>query len=258
MAAPASPEAHALAQQDRARAVLARAKGRRQREHEIAAVLVHQGWGHLLDALGLEHLRSGKGSQLGSGGGEEMPSSPVRLRLTLEQLGATAIKLGQLRSTRADLVPPDFRFELAKLQDSAPRLSLEVVREAIANELHEDVQKAYVTFDPEPLAAGSIGQAHAATLPDGTEVVVKVRRPGVVEQVGEDLEILQNLAERASRRWKAAARYDLVGRDAPSSSNASANRSDPRARDRASSGRSTPVASSAARSVISSPGSGRA
>jgi ubiquinone biosynthesis protein len=70
---------------------------------------------------------------------------------------------------------------------------------------------SFATFDPEPLACASIGQAHAATLHDGTEVVVKVRRPGAVEEVHQDLEILQNLAARASRRWEAAAGIDLVG-----------------------------------------------
>ena len=81
----------------------------------------------------------------------------------------------------------------------------------IALELGGKEATAFASFGLEPLAAASIGQAHAATLSDGTEVVVKVRRPGTVEQVGEDLEILRNLAAFASRRWEAAARYDLVG-----------------------------------------------
>jgi ubiquinone biosynthesis protein len=78
-------------------------------------------------------------------------------------------------------------------------------------ELGCPLDEVFASFDPAPLAAASIGQAHAATLPDGTEAVIKVRRPGVVEQVQEDLEILQNLAAAASRRWELADQYDVVG-----------------------------------------------
>lgn len=81
----------------------------------------------------------------------------------------------------------------------------------MAQELGRSVEQAFAAFEATPLAAASIGQAHAAITHDGTDVVVKVLRPGVVEQVEEDLEILQNLVVRASRRWDAAADYDLVG-----------------------------------------------
>src|SRR6185369_3974094 len=85
------------------------------------------------------------------------------------------------------------------------------IRAVVEREVGGDVEGAFASFEPEPLAAASIGQAHAATLHDGTEVVVKVRRPGVVEQVEQDLEILQNLATRASRHWRLAAYYDVEG-----------------------------------------------
>ena len=121
------------------------------------------------------------------------------------------VKLGQILSTRADLVPPDYQAELAKLQDAAPPVDAEVVGDVLAHEFGSDATAMFATFDFEPLAAASIGQAHAATLPDGTEVAVKVRRPGAVEQIEQDLEILQDLAARAGRHWTAAADYDLVG-----------------------------------------------
>ena len=140
----------------------------------------------------------------------EFPAPPADLRLTLEELGPTFIKVGQLLSTRADLLPPAYQDELAKLQDSGPRIPVDAVRDTLQNELHADPDRAFASFEEKPLAAASIGQAHAATLHDGTEVVVKVRRPGVVEVVEQDSEILQNLTARASRRWEAAARYDLV------------------------------------------------
>lgn len=138
-------------------------------------------------------------------------SRPVHLRLALEELGTTFIKLGQILSTRADLLPPDYIAELTKLQDAAPPVPFEAIREALVAELGQPIESAFAEFNPEPLAAASIGQAHAATLQDGTEVVVKIRRPGVVEQVNEDLEILKELASTASRHWEFADRYDLVG-----------------------------------------------
>jgi len=131
--------------------------------------------------------------------------------MALEELGATFIKLGQILSTRADLLPPEYQAELAKLQDAAPPVPWPAIRDTVTAELGGPLEAAFAAFDPTPLAAASIGQAHAAVLPDGTEVVVKVRRPGVVEQVEEDLEILQNLAAAAARRWELADEYDLVG-----------------------------------------------
>jgi ubiquinone biosynthesis protein len=137
--------------------------------------------------------------------------SPVRLRQALEELGPTFIKLGQILSTRADLLPSDYQLELAKLQDAAPQLAPEVVRDLITAEFDKSLDQAFATFELEPIAAGSIGQAHAATLSDGIDVVVKVRRPGIVETVREDLEVLRNCAVRASRRLKNGEDYDLVG-----------------------------------------------
>ena len=88
---------------------------------------------------------------------------------------------------------------------------LTIIVQALVAELGQPIENVFATFDPMPLAAASIGQAHAATLPDGTEVVVKIRRPGVLEQVEEDLEILQHLAAAATRHWEFATRYDLIG-----------------------------------------------
>jgi ubiquinone biosynthesis protein len=138
-------------------------------------------------------------------------SRPEHLRCALEELGTTFIKLGQILSTRGDLLTPEYLAELSKLQDAAASVPFEAVRDTLITELGQPIEKAFSHFDPEPLAAASIGQAHAATLPNGTEVVVKIRRPGVVEQVNEDLKILRELAEAADRHWEFADRYDLVG-----------------------------------------------
>jgi ubiquinone biosynthesis protein len=182
-------------------------KALNHRRRQIAAVLVRHGWGYVLEASGLEHLTALE-PHLEA---QRHATAPERLRLALEELGPTFIKLGQVLSTRADLLAPEFRLELAKLQDDAPRLASEVVREFVRTELGGEPESVFATFDPEPLAAASIGQAHAAAMPDGTEVVVKVRRPGAMEQVELDLEILMNGALHASRRSGQMAEYDVVG-----------------------------------------------
>jgi ubiquinone biosynthesis protein len=131
--------------------------------------------------------------------------------VALEDLGATFVKLGQLLSTRADLLPPEYLAELAKLQDSVPPVPTEQIREVLVKELGRPIDAAFASFDPKPLAAASIGQAHAATRHDGFRVVVKIQRPGVAQQVEQDLDILRNLAATASHHWEVAEQYDLVG-----------------------------------------------
>lgn len=184
---------------------------RRERYREIAETLSRHGLGYLVGMAGLERQVPFERGLLGHERRAEPYTRPEHVRLAFEQLGATFVKLGQILSTRSDLLPPEYQLELAKLQDSAPPVAGDVIGELIAHELGQSAQDAFATFDVVPLAAASIGQAHAATLHDGTEVVVKIRRPGVVEQVAIDLEILRNLARRASHRWDAADEYDVVG-----------------------------------------------
>lgn len=171
------------------------------RSKQIARVLLSHGW---------DFLRNNE-EQIGAATSVAVKARPLHLRLALEELGTTFIKLGQILSTRADLLSPEYLAELTKLQDSAPPVAFEEIQQAIVVELAQPIEKVFAQFDPVPLAAASIGQAHAATLWDGTEVVVKIRRPGVVEQVNEDLEILRELAATASRHWDFADSYDLSG-----------------------------------------------
>ncbi|HUE61046.1 MAG TPA: AarF/ABC1/UbiB kinase family protein [Acidimicrobiales bacterium] len=179
-----------------------------RRQRRIAEVLVRYEMGHLLEVLGLEHFASLERRLLRRG---SAPTRPESLRRALEELGPTFIKLGQVLSTRADLLPPSFEVELAKLQDETIPVATDAIEEAVSTELGGPPREVFANFEPEPLAAASIGQVHAATLRDGTEVVVKVRRPGATEEVELDLEILLNLAARATQRWKEAERYDLNG-----------------------------------------------
>jgi ubiquinone biosynthesis protein len=186
---------------------------RRERVRRIAAVLARHGLASLLGPLGLERFAPPHRRRPGreGWGSRPAPTRPEQLRLALAELGATFVKLGQIASTRADLLPPEYLAELAKLQDRAPPVSIEAVREIVAAELGRPVEAVFARFEAEPLAAASIGQVHAAMLPDGTEVAVKVRRPGVVEEVEQDLAILERLAAAASRHWEAAEHYDAVG-----------------------------------------------
>lgn len=184
---------------------------RTNRPREIAEVLARHGLGYLVGVVGLERFVPFHRGLLGHPRRAVPYTRPEHVRMALEDLGAAWIKLGQILSTRADLLPPEYQAELAKLQDAAPPVPVEAVRQVIETELGRPPERVFASFDPAPLAAASIGQAHAATLPDGTEVVVKVRRPGVVEQVEQDLELLLTLAQTASRRWEFAEEYDLVG-----------------------------------------------
>ena len=184
---------------------------RLNRYQEIALTLRRHGLGFLTTALGVNRWIPAR-----RGGQDEQPqeqphTAPVRLRLALEDLGPTFVKLGQLLATRADLLPQPYIAELSKLHDSASPVPADVIREALRDELGDDPSDVFAEFEIVPLASASIGQAHSATLHDGTPVVVKVRRPDAVRQVHEDLEILQNLADRASRLWEPARAYNLRG-----------------------------------------------
>ena len=118
------------------------------------------------------------------------------LAADLERMGPTFIKLGQLLSTRADLLPPPYLASLARLQDSLEPFPFETARETIEDELGVRLSKVFDDFDEVPMAAASLGQVHAATLRGGRPVVVKVQRPGIRRQVFDDLEVLTNVAER--------------------------------------------------------------
>lgn len=182
-----------------------------RRYRQIADVLIRHGLGFVVGIVGLDRFVPFRLGIFGQLRGSERYTRPERLRVALEELGTTFIKLGQILSTRVDLLPLDYQLELARLQDQASPIPGEVIRDVVVAELGLPIESAFATFDLIPLASASIGQAHAATLLDGTEVVVKVRRPDVERQIEEDLEILQNFAAVASRRWELADQYDVMG-----------------------------------------------
>jgi ubiquinone biosynthesis protein len=184
---------------------------RRSRQREIAEILGRHGLGFFMGIAGLDRFVPFHRRLFGHARRDTPYTRPEHVRMAFEELGTTFIKFGQILSTRADLLPPAYQAELARLQDHAPSIPIEVVRETIVREFGRPAEELFAEFDPQPLAVGSIGQAHVARLADGTEVVVKVRRPGVVEQVDEDLRILADLAQTADRRWEAATQIDLPG-----------------------------------------------
>ncbi len=131
-------------------------------------------------------------------------SAPIGecIRLALEELGPIFVKFGQAISTRRDLLPPDIADELAKLQDAVPPFPVEQAIGILEQAYGKNVDDVFERFDVEPLAAASIAQVHTARLNDGAEVIVKVLRPGVQEQIERDLHVLRMLAGLADRYWE--------------------------------------------------------
>ncbi|NMC78852.1 MAG: AarF/ABC1/UbiB kinase family protein [Chloroflexi bacterium] len=134
----------------------------------------------------------------------------LHFRLALEELGPTFIKFGQILSTRPDLLPPAYMAELSKLQDDVPPIPWEGIREVLNQELGRAPEEVFATIETQPLAAASLAQVHAATLPDGREVVIKVQRPGIAAVIDTDLEILSSLAARA-QTTSLGKIYDFIG-----------------------------------------------
>ena len=134
-----------------------------------------------------------------------------RMRLALEELGPTFIKFGQFLSTRADILPPNYIEEFAKLQDCVPPCSFEVVAAEVQKELGSGIYDLFASFEHEAIGAASIAQVHRATLKSGEDVVVKIRRPGIQELVETDIEALMLLAMMAEKHLPNSDIYDPVG-----------------------------------------------
>lgn len=134
----------------------------------------------------------------------------VRLRLALEDLGPVFVKLGQMLSTRRDLLADDIALELAKLQDNVPPFASEDAKAIIEKSLKCAVDDAFLRFDNDPFASASIAQVHGAQLKDGTEVIVKVVRPGIKKIISRDIDLMYVIAELAERFSKAGRRLHVI------------------------------------------------
>lgn len=180
------------------------------RYREIASVLVDEGLGYLIDELGLSRfLPGGKRARMRHAA-EPRVSPEVRVRRALERLGPTFVKIGQILSTRPDVVPESYIAELRKLQDEVPPVTFELIRGVIESELDGPVEEIFASLDPVPLAAASIGQVHAAVLHSGEEVVVKVQRPDIRTRIDTDLDILVTQARFVERNSTWGAQMDVV------------------------------------------------
>ena len=142
---------------------------------------------------------------------DESDATAEQLAADLEKLGPTFIKLGQLLSTRADLLPPPYLDALARLQDDVVPFSFEQVQEIIETELGVRLSKAFSQFEETPTAAASLGQVHRAALRDGRLVAVKIQRPDIVEQVRVDLQALHEVAQFLDKHSDTGRRYNVTG-----------------------------------------------
>lgn len=162
------------------------------RYREITQTLTKHGFGFLIRQLGLSEFLRGRKPRLKNEADQKYNAESIRL--VLEELGTTFIKLGQILSTRPDLIPEEITKELSKLQDQVPPFSFLDVRKQIETELGSTLEDLFKNFEAQPLAAASIGQVHRAVLMDGKKVVVKVQRLGIEENIRTDLEILLDIA----------------------------------------------------------------
>ena len=166
------------------------------RYRQILRVLFKYGFGDLLDTLKIEqYLEVGRRMIFWKQRKQiERLTTARRVRLAIEELGPTFVKLGQILSTRPDLIPLEYVQELSKLQDQVPSFPYEDVREIFKSETGKFPEEIFLRFEKTPLAAASIGQVHRAQLKGGEEVVVKVQRPRIRRTIEVDLEILLHLA----------------------------------------------------------------
>lgn len=178
------------------------------RYRQIAEVLIGHGFGAVLAQLGLD-ARLDLPRRWLRRKSESRHTPAEHVRLALEELGPTFVKLGQILSTRPDLLPPAFLSELSRLQDDVPPAPWDSIRAAIEEELGDSLDTLFTQFDPTPIAAASLAQVHAATLPDGQAVVVKIQRPNIENTINLDLDILHDLARLAQDRFPLGGLYDL-------------------------------------------------
>ncbi|NBT55442.1 MAG: ubiquinone biosynthesis protein UbiB, partial [Betaproteobacteria bacterium] len=169
------------------------------RLHDIASILIRYGFGDMVRRMGMANALERAGRALHWNEAEELAhmDPPARVRRAMEALGPTFVKLGQLLATRVDLFEPEWIAEFSRLQDSAHTATYEGIHQQLTEDLGAAPEAVFAAFDPEPLAAASMAQVYRARLEDGTEVVVKVRRPGIRLTVEADLRWMARLAELA-------------------------------------------------------------
>jgi ubiquinone biosynthesis protein len=185
-----------------------------RRYRNILGILIKYGFGHVVEQLNINYyLELGRRIVTFGGAPREIErlSQPIRLRLAMEELGPTFVKLGQLLSTRPDVIPKEYIEEFRKLQDEVPSFSFEEAGAQIQRELGYPAEVFFAELSPVPIAAASIAQVHRGRLKSGEAVVVKIRRPGIKKVIETDLDILAGLAYLIERHIPASEIYDPNG-----------------------------------------------
>jgi len=179
------------------------------RLNEIVGVLVRHGFGDSVRRLGLADAleRAGHAVHRDHVADLARVEPPVQVRLAMEELGPTFVKLGQILAGRADLFGPEWIAEFEKLHSRVPALPLDALRPQLREDLGDEPEAVFARFDAEPLAGASIAQVHRAQLKDGSEVVVKIRRPGIRDVIEADLRLLDRVAAIAETELPALQPY---------------------------------------------------
>ena len=188
--------------------IISRTYRHANRYRQIVTILFKYGFGDMVDRLQLgRYLEVGRQmvSKKKHSGQVEMLTRAERVRMAFEELGPTFVKMGQMLSTRPDLIPVEYIMELSKLQERVPPFPFSQVKEIVETELNSPIGDTFERFEETPHASASIGQVHRARLKSGEEVVVKVKRFGIRATIEVDLEILFHLAtliERHVEEWE--------------------------------------------------------
>ncbi|HZK53954.1 MAG TPA: AarF/UbiB family protein [Desulfosporosinus sp.] len=180
-----------------------------KRYRDVAKVLTHHGFGFFVEEMGLLHMLSLPKRLFTDTEKMDPMTVGARIRRVIEELGPTYVKIGQIASTRADIIPEEILKELEKLQDDVPSFSFDQVTRIIEEKLGSPLNEVFSWIDEEAIAAASIGQVHRAQLRTGELVAVKVQRPGIKAIIETDLEILLDLATLAERRMERMERLQL-------------------------------------------------
>ena len=167
----------------------------------IARILIKHGLGDVVERAFSRKDKEGEPARVKGAVLKPGVLSPRRIRLVLEELGPSFVKLGQLMSTRADMFPPEYIAELRKLQDRVPPIPFSEIQEVVERELKRPIDEIFSEINQEALAAASVAQVHHATLPSGEKVVVKVIRPGIGKKVREDIRLMYYLADKIEKTF---------------------------------------------------------
>lgn len=180
-----------------------------KRYRQIMNVLIKYGFGYIVEKAGIILPKGITRENVDPTG---KMTTVQKVVMMLQELGPTYVKLGQVLSTRPDLIPEDYIEELKKLQDNVAPFSFKEAKNQIEEDLGANTDQVFLSIEEKPLAAASIGQVHRAVLKNGQEVVVKVRRPGIDKIITADLEIMLNLARLVEKHIPEVRIYDPVGK----------------------------------------------